>query len=67
MKNMKKIKYKYGKCQPVWKCCREIRIQLPNDLNEIYEGFNTITNENEKWKLICKKTNYNYNIMQKIL
>ena len=40
--------------------------KMPDKLNKIYEGFNTITNELECWKCIKVKTNYNINIMQQL-
>ena len=61
--------YKTGVSQPVWKCCRQIRLCSPNELGEIYEGLNTLTNEYEFW--MCIKIEKNpkkgyYNIMQRI-
>ncbi len=58
--------YKTGKAQPVWKCCRQIRICMPNELGKIYEGLNTLTNEYEYWICIKLNNNYNDNIMQRI-
>jgi len=58
--------YKTGKAQPVWHCCREIRICCPNELGKIYDGFNTITEEKEYWMCIKINKNYNDNIMQRI-
>jgi hypothetical protein len=44
--------YKTGRAQKVGNCCREIRIQSPSVIGEIYEGLNTLTDKNEKWMLI---------------
>ena len=55
-----------GKCQPVYKCCRCIRIQIPSVLGEIYYGYNTIIESMEAWKCIKVKKDYNNNIMQKV-
>lgn len=60
--------YKVGKAQTLWKCCREIRIQTPKELGVIYEGFNTISQQHEKWMLIkIDKSDHNNNILQQIL
>lgn len=58
--------YKTGKAQPVWKCCRMIRISMPNELGKIYDGLNTLTDEYEYWMCIKINKNYNDNIMQRI-
>ena len=58
--------YKTGIAQPVWKCCRMIRICCPSKLGEIYEGFNTLTNEKEFWMCIKVTNDCNNNIMQRI-
>lgn len=58
--------YKTGVSQKLFKCCREIRIQTPNELGKIYEGVNTLNDKLEKWMLIKVAKDYNDNIMQRI-
>jgi hypothetical protein len=58
--------YKTGKAQPLWRCCREIRICCPNELGKIYDGLNTLTGEYEYWMCIKINANYNDNIMQRV-
>ena len=58
--------YKTDKSQPVWKCCRQIRICIPSILRGIYSGLNTETNELEYWMLIKKHKDYNFSIMKRI-
>lgn len=67
-KSMSKLTkgYKTGVAQPVWKCCRQIRLSTPNKLGEIYEGLNTLTDEYEYWMCIKVTMNFNDNIMQRI-
>ncbi len=63
---MKKTKLKIGKCQPLWKCCREIRIQCPSKLDEIYNGFNTITESKEYWRIKKINKDRNFTIMERV-
>ncbi len=58
--------YKTGKAQKVSACCREIRIQTPKVLGEIYTGYNTLTEETESWMCIKVTPNWNNNIVQRI-
>lgn len=58
--------YKTGKAQKAYKCCRMIRICVPNKLGEITEAYNTDTNELEYWMCIKIKPNSFDNILQRI-
>jgi hypothetical protein len=58
--------YKTGKSQPAWKCCRMIRICPPNQLGEIHDVFNTMTEEYESWMCIKVDKNSMNNILQRI-
>ena len=61
------MKAKRGKSQKLWKCCREIRIQGANMIiNGIYTGYNTLTEEEEKWLCLKISKDYNDNILQRI-
>lgn len=60
------MKAKRGKAQSLGKCCREIRIQTPNNVGEIYSGFNTHTEELEYWECIKTHKDTNKNIMQRV-
>jgi hypothetical protein len=48
-----KKRYKFGKAQTLSKCCREIRIGRIKEVGDIESGYNTITNQHEKW--VCIK------------
>ena len=64
---MKKIKkYKTGRAQPAWKCCRMIRISPPNKVGQIEDVFNTTTDEMESWMCIKVNKNLMDNILQRI-
>lgn len=63
---MAKSKLKKGKAQPLWKCCREIRIQMPSEKEVIYSGLNTLTEEHEDWLLIKLNKDRNFHIMQRV-
>lgn len=64
---MKTGKHKKGISQKLWKCPREIRIQMPSKIGQIYEGYNEQLEVNQKWMLIKTSKDYNNNIMQLIL
>ena len=61
-----KHKLKRGKTQPVYKCCREIRIQMPGVKGKIYYATNFGVTEEEAWLCIKVTKDYNYNIMQRV-
>jgi hypothetical protein len=52
----------------VWELPREIRIQTPDTLGEVYQGGITysVPYEIEYWKLVEKAENYNFNKMQRV-
>lgn len=61
-------KPKRGVAQKLSKCCREIRMQAGNmSVNSIYTGYNTLTNEEEKWLCLKVKKDYNDNILQRLI
>lgn len=57
---------KKGKAQPVYKCCREVRLWAGGKLGEETSGFNTLTNELEHWICIKVDKNPNNSIVQRI-
>lgn len=60
-------KVKRGIAQKLYKCCREIRIQGGNMIvNGVYTGFNTLTDEEEKWVCLKAAKDYNDNVLQRI-
>ncbi|MCK9542550.1 MAG: hypothetical protein M0R03_11040 [Novosphingobium sp.] len=64
---IKKEKLKLGEARPMYKCCRQIRIQFPNEIGKIYSGVNTMTEEEEKWICIKVTKNCNNNILQRVI
>ncbi len=51
----------------VYKCCREIRIQMPWQEGKVYHGYNTITEEHEDWLCIRQAKDYNFSQLQRII
>lgn len=60
-------KLKKGKCQKLWKCCREIRICAGSIiLYHQYIAYNSLTDEVGIWKCIKLAKDHNDHIMQRI-
>ena len=55
-----------GKATEIQNCCREIRIVDCSYIGQILEGFNTVTEKQEKWIVIRKDKRYGKSIVQQI-
>lgn len=65
---MKKVKYKLGKAQELWKCCREVRYAgLSPKVGDVLTGLNTNTNMMEKWLVLKVAKEWSNHIVQEII
>lgn len=60
------MSFSVGRKLTLDKLCREIRIQTPSLVGNIYSGFNSITNEIETWQLVRLNKDYNKSLLKRI-
>lgn len=67
MRDIKK-KYTLGIAQQLWKCCREIRYAGLNPrLYDVLSGFNSTTEQVERWVVIRLSKKWSEHILQQII